>query len=263
MTPCNRIVIATVLALCFITIAECGIRCRLLEVDIQYERELPPSATNNHHQVHCEPENESGATFEIENVPPGFSVANNPYADIIGGVLDRDNAKVLMPPGAYISALKNKNKNRRSDSSRRRTGTRSTLVVRVTAPDGQTTASAASLSDSVFGTNGDPVNLKTQYEDCSAGQLVFEPYNGVTSTGQQISGGVAEVDITQTVTGVDDGIVRNAVTNAVVAKVRAPTWEDYFRWLHFYLVLASAICGCRLTLARMRHSMGQRLSGTT
>jgi hypothetical protein len=115
----------------------------------------------------------------------------------------------------------------------------------------------------VFGTHGDPVNLKTQYASCSDDQLIFEPYSGTTNTGQTISDGVVEVDITQTVNGVDDGIVRNAVTNAVVAKVRVPALEAYFRWLHFYLVLASTICGCRLTLARMRHSMGQRLSGTT
>jgi hypothetical protein len=261
MTSCNRIIIAFVLTLCFITFAECDIRCRLLEVDIQFERELPPSAPNNHHQIHCEPDNESGVTFEIESVPPGFSVANNPYADIIGGVLDRDNAKVLMPPGAYISALKNNN--RRSDSSRRRVGNKSVLVVRVKAPDASTGATAAQLSDSVFGTHGDPVNLKTQYASCSDDQLIFEPYSGTTNTGQTISDGVVEVDITQTVNGVDDGIVRNAVTNAVVAKVRVPALEAYSPSLHSCLVLASALCRCWLTAAWVWHSMGRYLSGTT
>jgi len=49
------------------------------------------------------------------------------------------------------------------------------LVVRVIATDGATTATEAELSDSVFGTDGDPVNLKSQYEACSHDKMKILP----------------------------------------------------------------------------------------
>ena len=57
------------------------------------------------------------------------------------------------------------------------TGSRSVLVVRVIAADGETSASELRLSDSVFG-NGvdgivDAVTLRSQYAACSDGQLNF------------------------------------------------------------------------------------------
>ena len=47
------------------------------------------------------------------------------------------------------------------------------LVVRVVAPDRQTTASQSALSDSVFGNGNDPLNLKSQYEACSHNKLII------------------------------------------------------------------------------------------
>ena len=49
------------------------------------------------------------------------------------------------------------------------------LVVRVIATDDATTATEAQLSDSVFGTDGDPVNLKSQYEACSHDKMKILP----------------------------------------------------------------------------------------
>ena len=57
------------------------------------------------------------------------------------------------------------------------------LVVRVIASDDSTTASEEELSDSVFGTYGDEVNLKSQYEACSHGKMKIFPApvrNGIT-----------------------------------------------------------------------------------
>jgi hypothetical protein len=48
-----------------------------------------------------------------------------------------------------------------------RTGTRSVLAIRVIANDGEYGFNEAFLSDSVFGTSGDPVNLVSQYKACS------------------------------------------------------------------------------------------------
>ena len=47
------------------------------------------------------------------------------------------------------------------------------LVVRVVAPDSETTASQTTLSDSVFGNGRDPLNLKSQYEACSHNKLII------------------------------------------------------------------------------------------
>lgn len=94
------------------------------------------------------------------------------------------------------------------------TGTKKTLVLRVNAPDVSTTASLSELSDSIFGTSGDPVNLRSQYKACSFNKLDFEPVNGASSSGVQVTNGAYDVFISQVVTNVDNGIVRDAVITA-------------------------------------------------
>ena len=93
----------------------------------------------------------------------------------------------LKPPALNQNKIKFKVKKKSKDkstpwttSNRRRltTGIKTVLVVRVVANDSSTTASADQLSDSVFGTNGDLVNLKTQYAACSHNQLQFQPATG-------------------------------------------------------------------------------------
>ena len=92
----------------------------------------------------------------------------------------------LKPPALNQNKIKFKTKKSKdkstpwTTSNRRRltTGTKTVLVVRVVANDSSTTASAYQLSDSVFGTNGDLVNLKTQYAACSHNQLQFQPATG-------------------------------------------------------------------------------------
>eukprot|EP00526_Cylindrotheca_closterium_P002346 CAMPEP_0113639918 /NCGR_PEP_ID=MMETSP0017_2-20120614/20947_1 /TAXON_ID=2856 /ORGANISM="Cylindrotheca closterium" /LENGTH=903 /DNA_ID=CAMNT_0000551167 /DNA_START=18 /DNA_END=2730 /DNA_ORIENTATION=+ /assembly_acc=CAM_ASM_000147 len=58
------------------------------------------------------------------------------------------------------------------------TGNKDVLVVRVVTTDSQPTATAAQMSDSVFGTSGDPVNLKSQYEGCSDNKITITPATG-------------------------------------------------------------------------------------
>jgi Gametolysin peptidase M11 len=55
------------------------------------------------------------------------------------------------------------------------TGRRTVIVIRIVAIDSATTASEAQLSDDIFGTSGDGLNLKSGYNKCSYGQLLFEP----------------------------------------------------------------------------------------
>lgn len=93
-------------------------------------------------------------------------------------------------------------------------GNRSVLVVRVKAEDSRTTVSLKELSDSVFGTNGDPVTLASQFDACSYGKLTFSPstYPG-TAKGDAI--GTTAVSIPMTVEGEDSMVVTNAVTKAL------------------------------------------------
>ena len=70
------------------------------------------------------------------------------------------------------------------------TGTKTVLAIRVVAIDSQTTQSESYVSDKVFGTSGDPANLKSQYAACSKNQLIMNPANKATKTGVQITNGV-------------------------------------------------------------------------
>jgi len=119
-----------------------------------------------------------------------------------GAKIDKAKGKIKIPKGEQASiastsglnqnkikfkAKKKKSKDKStpwttSNSRRLTTGTKTVLVVRVVANDSSTTSSADQLSDSVFGTNGDLVNLKTQYAACSHNQLQFQPATGIGIT---------------------------------------------------------------------------------
>lgn len=73
----------------------------------------------------------------------------------------------------------------------------------------------SSLSDGVFGTAGDPINLKSQYSTCSYDQMNFQPAptgtSGTTTAG--IVDGTYQVTLPSTVVnGATNGVIRNAVT---------------------------------------------------
>jgi Gametolysin peptidase M11/Divergent InlB B-repeat domain len=83
------------------------------------------------------------------------------------------------------------------------------LVLHITALDSHTSASPSELSDSVFGTFGDPVNLASQYNACSYGKKTFLP-----ATGADIVDGVAQITIGINAVGASRTTVMNAATNA-------------------------------------------------
>jgi hypothetical protein len=100
-------------------------------------------------------------------------------------------------------------------SNRRlRTGTKRVLVLRAVAFDSSTTASEAELSDDIFGTSGDVINLNTQYRACSDGQLIFEPLTTNSLVGTD---GVYTVNIpSSVVTGAADGDIVTAMVGVIV-----------------------------------------------
>ena len=77
------------------------------------------------------------------------------------------------------------------------TGDKKVLVLRVLTNNGQQEppSDEDTLSDKWFGTGGDLVNNKSQFEACSNGKLLFEPYVGTTSTGVVITNGVYTITV--------------------------------------------------------------------
>lgn len=94
------------------------------------------------------------------------------------------------------------------------TGTKAMLAIRVIAADATTSSSLAVIGDNWFGTSGDTVNLKSQYSACSYGALECNPASKTTSTGVAVTNGVHELTISNSVTGVDKGVVEDAVVAA-------------------------------------------------
>jgi hypothetical protein len=94
------------------------------------------------------------------------------------------------------------------------TGKKNMLAIRVVAADTSTTASEDEISDSWFGTYGDPVNLKSQYAACSYDALQCNAASKTTTSGVAVTNGVYEVTIGNTVSGAADSTIRDAVVAA-------------------------------------------------
>lgn len=71
---------------------------------------------------------------------------------------------------------------------------RRVLAIRIVAADGCKTASVNTLSDEIFGTFGDTVNLQERFRTCLYGRVMMERYSGRTSTRMTISSGVWQLD---------------------------------------------------------------------
>lgn len=135
----------------------------------------------------------------------------------------------------------------RSGASRNRklataTVNKRVLVVRVIAPDSSTSSSTATISDSIFGTSGDTVNLKSQYEACSFGKLVFEPAPNQTLPNQTlpaIVNGVVEVTIPRNISGASS----NAITNAVYKEATTLLGNLRFQFDHVMFCLPPGTSG--------------------
>ena len=82
---------------------------------------------------------------------------------------------------------------------------------------GAPTDSAAAISDDIFGTGSDPVNLASQYSTCSHGQLNFQPRADLTGNSDvNIVDGVVEVTVnTDCSTTPCDSTMRNDVNSAL------------------------------------------------
>jgi hypothetical protein len=115
----------------------------------------------------------------------------------------------------------------------RGTGVRTVLAIRVKTLDSETTSNLDEIGDKIFGTNGDEVNLVERYSRCSFGQLVMQPYEGVTTRGESISNGVFEVEVEMNANREDQNDIRKAAIT--VATARLGNLEDQFDHVMFCL----------------------------
>lgn len=90
------------------------------------------------------------------------------------------------------------------------------LVVRVKTSVDRTTATPSQLSDSVFGTSGDPVNLSSQYAACTHGKLTFSPLQKLNTGDPSLDApGVYEVEVSTS--SRDHEFIREAITDKLNA----------------------------------------------
>jgi hypothetical protein len=102
-------------------------------------------------------------------------------------------------------------------------GDRTVLAIRVTANDKKTSFSQKRLSNKIFGSRGDAINLSERFDTCSYGQVTMSPYSGTTFKGTTIPDtarvGVVTIDINKNVGGSKDGDIRDAVLDAAEAQL--------------------------------------------
>ena len=99
-------------------------------------------------------------------------------------------------------------------------GTRTVMAVIVDLADAQATVRMDQMRDSLFGTSGDEITLKSIYEGCSRGKLSIVPaknQNSVTGSGAILTGGILELQVGVPL-GSPENLVRNAVADGIVAQ---------------------------------------------
>eukprot|EP00571_Detonula_confervacea_P016393 CAMPEP_0172302430 /NCGR_PEP_ID=MMETSP1058-20130122/4128_1 /TAXON_ID=83371 /ORGANISM="Detonula confervacea, Strain CCMP 353" /LENGTH=626 /DNA_ID=CAMNT_0013012899 /DNA_START=109 /DNA_END=1989 /DNA_ORIENTATION=+ len=109
------------------------------------------------------------------------------------------------------------------------TDNKTVLAVKVVGNDGTYSNTPAYLSNKVFGTGGDTVNLKSQYTACSHGKLNFDPMvnRDMNSNPQDGTTGIVDGVVTIKVNNnvaESDAVFRNAVT----AKIKAVFGTDAY-----------------------------------
>jgi len=126
--------------------------------------------------------------------------------------IDKNIGKLIVPDKSGIVLRKKESSGKAS--SNKNSLTRSVLVVRVVATNDAMSETVEFLSDSVFGTDDDPVNLKSQTNLCSHGALNYRYADARSSvdTRPGIENGATTVTVNLD-TSAGDGAMRQAVTD--------------------------------------------------
>lgn len=145
----------------------------------------------------------------MEQFDSGRTILTIPGATVVG-----NNLRV--PPANGLRDVTIRKMNHRGSGGRKllQSGDKTVLVVRVKtngALTSEPTSNAPRLGDSVFGTLGDPVNLRSQYEACSYGTITFSPTTSLSVS--MPAPGVYEIEVT--VADTSHSTVVNAVMSAL------------------------------------------------
>mmetsp|Transcript_32943 Transcript_32943/g.36717 ORF Transcript_32943/g.36717 Transcript_32943/m.36717 type:complete len:675 (+) Transcript_32943:119-2143(+) len=207
--------------------------CTLVNIETQYKNEL---ANDEDESRKLQSYGEDNYKCELQeedrrNVGKYFVSINGIESDQFNNVTSGettimvDGAMIMdgtlyIPAGAAVEfGTSQNNNNRRLQQASRTKGTKKVLVVRANGNGASTTATKETLSDNIFGTNGDNATLHSQYLACSHGKLDFQPFRGQTLGGTYIDNGVLEVDIDIHVPGASRYEVEDALEEAADALV--------------------------------------------
>ena len=149
--------------------------CRVTIVDTMFEVSGNTTSTNEQ-QISCIPIINGEETDDLLDLSLPDDIAELNRASIeladlylsIPGATIEGNSVVIPPTPAFIVLDPPEQRRQLSSST---TGSKTLAIVRVSTSDKSPTFSASTLRDGIFG-NG--INMKTQYEACSFGQLRWE-----------------------------------------------------------------------------------------
>ena len=187
--------------------------------DDQFECEMDPEDANGHYGLSfpiqaTQAQNQMMISMlQSGDLVSGYSTLLLPGSEIGTGGFEEG---VFLPSGHEISLGK---KNSHAQGHRHLavvTGNKPILAVKVNAPDKIVAATPEEISDDIFGTYGDPVNMKSQFFACSFGKLNIAA--GISNE-HELEPGVMEVTITVNLVGNSRATIRNAITTAVQAKL--------------------------------------------
>lgn len=149
--------------------------------------------------------------------------------DLLEGV-PIDGSDIQIPIGIDVEGLLiggggNRERDLQTDTSfGSHVGVKHTLVVKVYDVNGKArTESPEQISDDIFGTNGDAVNLRTQMSACSMGRVDFRPGdngNGNIDQTLYVAPGVITVQIDISIESNSRTDIENAITTKVQDKLK-------------------------------------------
>jgi hypothetical protein len=135
--------------------------------------------------------------------------------DVNGATFNQDGS-ITMPPGKTISAEARENHGNPFDRRLTGTGVKHFLVFRVTDVNGLVHSDSPQvMSDNVFGTKRDRINMKTQLEACSVGQYTVVPgaKTGIDISRFQSATGVIDIQLDISLENSSRATVRTAAIN--------------------------------------------------
>ena len=166
-------------------------------------------------------------TSYVTDLTPAWAKANNvelgsTRASVKGR--GRQNAGLANAKATIVRGGNNRDLAERKLTDRS-TGTRTVLAVIIqdfsrNSGEQVPTFSETTLSTEVFGSGGGQVSLRSQYDACSQGQLMFDPVAGKTSGNTNLASNISNGVVTVTVntgctTNTCDNTLHNAATSAI------------------------------------------------